>query len=97
MVIAPSYDLATQAKMVPAFFALHNFIRVHDINDLPLETDHGRRGNREETNRAQGEVLEGDISTTERSRANRKRDAIAMDMWEDYRRTLEEVGENLIR
>jgi hypothetical protein len=36
LVVAPEYDLTTQAKMVPAICVLHNFIRIYDVDDLPI-------------------------------------------------------------
>ena len=34
MVTAPEYTLQVQSKVVLALFALHNFIQVHDPDDL---------------------------------------------------------------
>ena len=34
MVAAPEYSSEVQAKVIPALCALHNFIRIHDPDDL---------------------------------------------------------------
>lgn len=35
MVATPEYSIQTQAKIVHAICALHNFVRIHDPEDIP--------------------------------------------------------------
>lgn len=35
LVAAPEYNLCTQAQRVPALLVLHNFILIHDKDDIP--------------------------------------------------------------
>jgi hypothetical protein len=78
LVVAPEYDLATQAKMVPAICVLHNFIRIHDMDDIPVV-----EGFRRATSAFVG--LGGDISSAERNEASELRESIAIAMWDSYK------------
>ena len=82
MVAAPEYSVEVQAKIVLALCALHNFIRIHDQDDLFSEEEEL------ETTRTaperQPEDYRGYISEEERSRASTKRDEIAHAMWAQY-------------
>jgi hypothetical protein len=82
LVVAPEYNLATQAKMVPAICVLHNFIRIHDVDDIPTANDTHIQA--EEPLMPIMEGLGGDISTAERNRATELRESIAKAMWESY-------------
>lgn len=89
---APEYPFSTQAKLVPALGAVHNYIRVKD----PADYARGIRSPRAERrisrtirNRDMEDMEEdgelGDrISLAERKRAMEKRDQIAKAMWDDY-------------
>ncbi len=83
LVAAPEYSLKTQAQMIPALCALHNFIRIHDADDIPPPNDfhdhfhHNTRNNHREE-------LGGQITSAEKQRAITQRDTIAMAMWEQY-------------
>ena len=72
--------------MVPAICVLHNFIRVHDADDLPVTDDHGVVG---PTQEFEGQ-LGGDVSTEERNRATELRESIAKAMWESYQHIINE-------
>jgi len=79
MVATPEYSPEVQAKVVPALCALHNFIRVHDPDDLDDQEEVGR----------QPPVpsmadLGSRVNRAERDRAIAKREQIAHDMWDDY-------------
>ena len=39
LIVAPEYDLPTQAKMIPTICVLHNFICVHDVDDIPITNE----------------------------------------------------------
>jgi hypothetical protein len=82
LVVAPEYNLATQAKMVPAICVLHNFIRIHDVDDIPTANDTHIQA--EQPLMPIMEGLGGDISTAERNRATELRESIAKAMWESY-------------
>jgi hypothetical protein len=86
LLIAPEYSLSTQARLVAGLIAVHNFIRVYDPEDLPEPDEPGQGDN---TNHDGADIdlgnLQSGISTDERQRANRKRDEIALSMWEDYK------------
>lgn len=79
----PRFDLDIVARLPPALAALHNFIRIHDPNeisdflqeDLDLEPGCGR-----ET----GELADGFPNAAERQAANARRDEIAQAMWIQY-------------
>jgi hypothetical protein len=80
--VAPEYNLATQAKMVPAICVLHNFIYIHDVDDIPTANDTHIQA--EQPLMPIMEGLGGDISTAERNRATELRESIAKATWESY-------------
>lgn len=81
MVAAPEYSSEVQAKIVHALCALHNFIRIHDPDDLDASTQ-------EELARVPQDPIAADfggtISAGEQRQATSRRDRIAMAMWEEY-------------
>jgi hypothetical protein len=83
LVVAPEYDLRTQAKMVPAICVLHNFIRIHDNDDLP-EVHQVPGANHGVVVTGGVEGLGGDISSAERNQASELGDSIAKAMWDSY-------------
>ena len=90
LVVAPEYDLATQAKMVPAICVLHNFIRIHDVDDIPEIEGFRSRG--QATGALMG--LGGDISNAERNRASELRESIAKAMWTSYQSIIDGQNQN---
>ena len=80
MVAAPEYSPEVQAKVIPALCALHNFIRVHDPDDL--------EDWQEEIERQQSVPGVGDlrsrIDRAERNRAIARQEKVLNDMWADY-------------
>ena len=80
MVAAPEYDIQTQAKIVFAICALHNFIHIHDPDDLEGATDaiecRSSRQTREHYGRS---ITEG-----EKKWGDERQDKIAKKMWDDY-------------
>jgi hypothetical protein len=97
LVVAPEYDLRTQAKMVPAICVLHNFIHIHDNDDLP-EVHQVPGANHGVVVTGGVEGLGGDISSAERNQASELRDSIAKAMWDSYQyissRSLRRVATN---
>jgi hypothetical protein len=71
---------------------VHNFIRIHDPEDLledePLPDDGGdgaaAAGNEDDNQDRHGR-LQNHVSAAERGRATARRDLIAKAMWHDYK------------
>ncbi|KAF8995337.1 hypothetical protein BDZ89DRAFT_903489, partial [Hymenopellis radicata] len=88
---AMEYSQAMQIRLVAAFGALHNFIRIHEPRTGNTSSVHqsGPDGVEREqaakrnTGAGIGE-LGGFISETEQTRAKALRNAIAQAMWDDY-------------
>ena len=78
LVSSPEFSLETQARIVCGLAVTHNFIRIHDPEDLPepLEATHNERAD-------EGGIQDG-ISTAEQNRASSRRDRIAAEMWAAY-------------
>ena len=76
----PRYNLDIVARLPPALAALHNFIHIHDPNEIcdflqdnsDLEPGY------------MGELAEGFPDAVERQAANTRRDEIAQAMWIQY-------------
>ena len=82
-----SFDLRTNAKIVAALAALHNFIRQHDVDDLmdPWEVDDDGGGG--------GNVQQ--IGTeAAKQQAAAFCEQIANDMWSDYRGVIDARNAN---
>lgn len=91
LLLAPEYNLIIQAKIPAALCSIHNFIRLHDVDEgeLPEERnlhdqdhnifDHGGAFVEENPEEANVEMA-------------RLRDQIARSMWEDYQQILLERG-----
>jgi hypothetical protein len=67
-----------QAKMIPAICVLHNFICIHDVDDIPAVNEPWRAGWTQV-----GEVGR-DISLEETNRASELRESLAKAMWASY-------------
>jgi hypothetical protein len=89
MVVAPEFSLHAQAQFVPALAALHNFISVHDPDDME---DHTWSEVQRQSPPIQPEHLGGSISRAEQERANTRRDKIAEAMWAQYVEYQNEAG-----
>ena len=81
LLLAQEYSLATQALIVPALAALHNLIIVHDPGDISLHEDETIAGSNADDAWSTHQAA---ISREERTRANDRRDQLAMAMWNDY-------------
>ena len=90
------YTSLDQARLISALAALHNFIQVHDPNEVTFTALEGTQSlqngpgdvENEEVNRSHY------ISPEERQQAARTRDRIALDMWDDYQRELQRRSSN---
>ena len=79
LLLAQEYSLASQAQIVPALAALHNFIVTHDPSEISLQEV--------ETEPNADDVwstYQAAIPREERTRAGQRRDNIALAMWEEY-------------
>ena len=81
LTIPQEYDLKTQAQIVCALGAVHNFMKLHDPDD-PLFKDKtiGSESEEDDTMTTQHAVSEA-----EGKRATARRERIALTMWKDYK------------
>ena len=87
LVHPPEYDMDVQAHLPPALAALHNFIHIHDpdeIDDMlhPDDVDI----------EATGSLATELPRRAEKEWVNNRRDEIARDMWDQYQNKLERRG-----
>ncbi|CDO77855.1 hypothetical protein BN946_scf185032.g7 [Trametes cinnabarina] len=90
LTIPCEFSMAVQARILPALCAIHNFIRIHDgdeINNFATDFYDPSPGERN------GELGDGAASVAERERAARIRDQIAEEMWQDYQNVLERLAD----
>ncbi len=75
------YGMAIQACIPPALCAVHNFIHIHDADEI-----HDFLPNVQDQNPREfyGELVAGPAICAEKERAEIKRDNIAQAMWESY-------------
>jgi hypothetical protein len=79
LLLAQEYSFTTQARIIPALAALHNFIITHDPSEISLQEVET------EMNEDNGwGAHQAAIPREERSRAVERRDGIALAMWEEY-------------
>jgi hypothetical protein len=84
----PRYNLDIVARLPPALAALHNFIRIHDPNEINdfLQEDPDLEP------RHVGELADGYPSAAEKQAANARRDEIAQAMWIQYQLHLHQMN-----
>lgn len=82
------YDIKTQARVVPALCALHNFIRIHDPDDLEEPKEGEQDGDSDSDSDEDVGSLGRDRTTAEVRQSEQRRDEIAKAMWEDYVRRM---------
>ncbi len=88
MVAAAEYSISTQSKTVHALCVLHNFIRVHDPDDMDLTTQDEITCT---PHAAEAGDFGGEIGSAEQKAALSRRDSIAKAMWHDY---ITYIGQN---
>jgi hypothetical protein len=88
--MAPEYNLDIQARIPVALCAIHNFIRIHDTEELVLDDPLDQDDNTAPD--ADGVAMALEVQEEPGSTAAIRRDRIAQDMWEDYQRILAERG-----
>lgn len=81
LIVPQEYPIRTQAQLVSALAVVHNFIRIHDPEDIPEDEEEDRQGRGDDVGTLQGHAVQDD-----RGRATQRRDAIAQAMWDDYER-----------
>ena len=82
MVATPEYTPEIQARVILALCALHNFVRVHDPDDLDDE-DTQEEIERQSPMPSAGE-LRNRVNRAEKKRAIMRQEEIASNMWADY-------------
>jgi len=91
---APEFSMKVQARIPPALCAIHNFIRIHNPDEI---SDFDNiQADLEPSN--WGELALGPPTRQERARADSRRDRIAQDMWASYQEILhrgQTVGEEV--
>lgn len=87
LTIRPRYNLDIVARLPPALAALHNFIRIHDPNEI---TEYLENSNQEL--RDEGVLAGGFPNAAEREAANLRRDEIAHAMWIQYQDCLRQMN-----
>ncbi|KAJ3019577.1 hypothetical protein NUW54_g43 [Trametes sanguinea] len=86
LTIPCKFSMSVQARILPALCAIHNFIRIHDseeINDFPTDFYDPSPGERN------GNLGDGAASADERERAAEIQDQIAAEMWQEHQQILE--------
>ena len=79
-------DMASQARIPPALAAIHNFIRVHDPEELASFAE----SESFEPGFISGELAAGQTSPAERRQANTRQDEVAAAMWVQYQAELQQ-------
>lgn len=90
MLLPPAYKLDVQARIPAALAALHNFIKTHEPDDQPL-TDGDNTGGYQDGLDPEN-IPDQELEQLEGGTMGAKRDAIALAMWVDYQRVLQERG-----
>jgi hypothetical protein len=81
------YSIRDQGKIVQALCVIHNFIRIHDPNDIP-DIDEDDEDDEDPDYASVPGNLTRDISRAEREEAAALRDKIANEMWSSYQKTV---------
>lgn len=77
--------MTIQAYIPPALSAVHNFIRVHDADEILDFGDDVQDLNPGDY----GDLAQGPTGVAEKTRATLRRDQIAQAMWESYQAVLD--------
>jgi hypothetical protein len=84
LVHPPHYDMDVQARIPPALCAIHNFIRIHDPDELAEYAEDSVDEQPGTRISDQGELAHGPPNNQSRERASARRDQIAKAMWDSY-------------
>ena len=88
LVYPAEIDMDLQARIPAALAAIHNFIRVHDPDELASFTESADL----ERGFVSGELAAGQTRAAEKRRATMRRDEIAAAMWVQYQAELQQRG-----
>jgi hypothetical protein len=88
LTIPPEFSMAIQARIPPALCAVHNFIHIHDPNEIHDFKIHDEHVDIE----PHGELAPGPAGRQEIARGTAQRDVIAQLMWESYQLELQIRG-----
>ena len=91
LTIRPRFNLDIVARLPPALAALHNFIRVHDPNEI---SDFLQDDPDDLELPYVGELAGGFLNAAERQMANTQRGGIAQDMWIQYQELCRQMNLN---
>lgn len=89
MLLAPEYSLAIQARIPAALATIHNFIMVHNPNDKPISDAYPNGASQQIFHETGSTEEAGSLINNE---ADKRRDHIAQEMWDDYRAHCAERG-----
>jgi hypothetical protein len=87
LLLPPRFDLNIQSRIPASLSAIHNFIRIHDIDEELMPED-----DELQDDPYLGTGIGGVAAEELEDRALGRRDQIAQDMWDDYQRVLLERG-----
>jgi hypothetical protein len=96
LLISPEYKMQIQARVPAALCAIHNFIRAHDPHEGPLPhaatIDDNPINQGLPNNTYTGKNEGAGVDTGAYASSNVFRECIATQMWEDYKRYIQEHG-----
>jgi hypothetical protein len=88
LIIPPEFSMAIQARIPPALYAIHNFIRIHNPDKI-----HDFEVNDEDVDvEPYGALAPGPSGRQEIARGSARRDVVAQSMWESYQLELQIRG-----
>lgn len=87
---ANEFPIEAQGRIASAICVVHNFIRIHDPEDLPDPEEEDHSITSSTSNSSLGG--NGSISLRERNEAGKRRDEIANAMWVQYQEYLRKRG-----
>jgi hypothetical protein len=88
--LPPEYNMSIQARIPPALAALHNFIQLYDPEEIQMydDNDDDNHNDADELLGFRpdfvGELELGLVTPHEVAQANKRRDKIVDEMWEQY-------------
>jgi hypothetical protein len=89
LILSPKYNLRVQAQIPAALCAIHNFIRLHDLDEGPLPGVDGA-SDKDTSSQAEQPDLDAVVGQDTASEMSSMRDQIAEAMWDQYQRVLQE-------
>lgn len=93
LIVPPNFDMDLQAALPPALAAIHNFIRIHDSDEINEYPEYNERMSEtptpDERSDAAPSTLTGMLAfgmprAAEKTASVNRREGIAVDMWAQY-------------